>query len=355
MPRAVLALVLLALAASAAGAKGDERGADRAGGYLTGYLDNDLFGGTDRNYTNGVRLSWISEARDLEDVAAVQRSLRRLTGDPDSLRLVQAVTGFDDPSTVDYNYGLSLTQLMFTPEDPASETQPEGQRRYAGWLGLGFSLHAGDDEILNSAELVLGTTGPRSLAEESQDLIHELRDIDKFRGWDAQIPNAVTVDLSFVQKRRADFLPERRLGFRVDGLTEWGVRLGSFRTVAHVGGFFRVGHNLPPDFSDPRLSSTAYSHRYFDGGRGYVGDFSAYALSGATGRAVAFDATLDGPLLDDFDTGNTREPWIGELFVGFGLRFRAAELSYVHTWRTKEYTEQRGNSDFGSLALRLRI
>lgn len=350
-----LALALSVLAAPAAGAGlGDVFPSD-GGGYLTGYLDNDLFGGTDRNYTNGVRLSWISESRDLDEVGVVQRRLRGLTGDPESLRLFRAVTGFDDPEAVDYNYGLSLTQLMFTPEDPFSETQPEGQRRYAGWLGLGFSLHAGDDEILNSVEFVLGTTGPRSLAEESQDLIHELRDIDKFRGWDDQVPNETTVDLSFVQKRRADFLPERRLGFRVDGLTEWGVRLGSFRTAAHLGGFFRIGHNLPPDFSDPRLSSTAYSHRYFDGGRGYVGDFSAYALFGATGRAVAFDATLDGPLLDDFDTGNTRETWIAEAFVGFGLRFRAAELSYVHTWRTKEYDEQRGNSDFGSLALRLRI
>ncbi|MEE4361093.1 MAG: lipid A deacylase LpxR family protein [Pseudomonadales bacterium] len=325
-------------------------------GYVTSYLDNDLFGGTDRNYTNGVRFSWISENRELDEVGPVQRRLRRLTGDPESAKLFRRVTGFDDPSAINYNTGLSLTQLMFTPEDLTDPEQPVGQRRYAGWLGLGFSLHAKDDEILNSVEFILGITGEPSLAQESQNLIHDLRNFDKFAGWQAQIPTEVTADLSFVQKRRADFLPERRLGFRVDGLTEWGVRLGSFRTSANVGGFFRIGLNLPPDFSDPRLSANAYSHRYFDDGGGYDGPWSVYGLFGATGRAVAFDATLDGPLFEDFDTGNNREPWVGEVFVGFGVRYRIAELSYVHTWRTREYSEQQDDyADFGSLALRIRI
>ena len=56
-------------------------------GYLTFYLDNDLFGGTDRNYTNGARLSWISEAAPL-----VARSERLLAATPVDLAVADPIT-----------------------------------------------------------------------------------------------------------------------------------------------------------------------------------------------------------------------------------------------------------------------
>lgn len=326
-------------------------------GYLTFYLDNDLFAGTDRNYTNGVRLSWISEDQPLFDFLPAKGLLERIASDPQSVGLL---AGFHPDSVreerLTFNYGLSLTQLMFTPEDLESTVQPPGERRYAGWLGLGFSVHARDRRAVNSVELILGTTGPRSLAKEAQDLVHDLRNFDRFQGWDEQIPNEVTLDLSFLQKRRATFLPEGPRGLRADGLFEWGTRLGTFRTAARLGGFFRLGFNLPTDFSDPRLSAVAYSHRYFDSRDDRTRDWSAYLLFGATGNGILHDATLDGPLFRSFDTGNTREPWVGELFLGFGLRWQTVEFSYVHTWRSREFEEKgSGTFDFGSLAVRLQL
>jgi hypothetical protein len=281
--------------------------------------------------------------------------LRRISGDPESFRIFKVLTGFEKPEEIRYNYGFSLTQLMFTPESPLPYFQPPGQRRYAGWLGLGFSLHVKDERILNSVELTFGTTGQNAFAEETQDFIHDVRDIAKFNGWDNQIPGEFTVDLSFVQKRRLDLARFGYRAIRLDGLTEWGARLGSYRTDAHLGGFFRLGYNLPPDFSDPRVSTTAYSHRYFTSGDDYDGHWSVYALFGATARAVGHDASLDGPLFRDFNTGIDREPWVAETFVGAGVRYRAVELSYVHTWRTHEYESQSGVASFGSVAMRVRF
>ena len=328
-------------------------------GYLTGYLDNDLFGGTDANYTNGVRLSWISEGEPLFDIFPARRQLEQLAGGAGDYKLIRAISGFDDESvrngTLELNYGLSLTQLMFTPDEPEAVSQPPGQRRYAGWLALGFSVHARDHRALNSVELLLGTTGPNSLAQEAQDLIHEIRDIEKFEGWDDQIPNELTVDLSFTQKRRLRFLDRRETGFSIDGFSEWGARLGTYRTDAFFGGFFRAGFNLPADYSDPRITATAYSHKFFDDDQLAYQPWSAYILFGFTGTGVAHDASLDGPLFQDFDTGNEREPWRGELFAGFGLRWQMVELSYVHTFRTQAYAEQDDSSDFGSLALRVQL
>ena len=58
------------------------------------------------------------------------------------------------------------------------------------------------------------------------------------------------------------------------------------------------------------------------------------------------------PLFSDFDTGNEREPWVGELYAGFGVQYDNFEFSYVQTYRTKEYEEQDDGSNFGSVALR---
>ncbi|MGB6223402.1 lipid A deacylase LpxR family protein [Haloferula sp.] len=324
-------------------------------GYLTFYLDNDLFGGEDRDYTNGARLSWISGNRDIGEFGLVRGFLRKLSGDAESFRAFQALTGFEDPEAIRYNFGLSLTQLMFTPDDPYPYTQPPGQRRYAGWLALGVSLHVKDDRILNSVELSVGTTGEHAFAEPTQDFVHSAQGIPKFNGWDNQIPNEITVDLSFVQKRRLDLANFGYRAIRIDGLGEWGARLGSFQTNAYAGGFFRLGYNLPPDFSDPRLSSTAYSHRYFNTPIGYSSPWSVYAIFGGNVRLVAFDATLDGPLFTDFNTGIERRPLVGEVFFGGGIRYKAVEFSYVHTWRTEEYQTQGGISNFGSLSARVRF
>ena len=85
------------------------------------------------------------------------------------------------------------------------------------------------------------------------------------------------------------------------------------------------------------------------------GKYTLYGLLGANAGAVLFDATLDGPLFKNFETGNTREPWVAESYLGFGFRWRTFEFSYVHTWRTREFEEQDERSAFGSLAVLFRF
>lgn len=84
---------------------------DRGDAFLSFYLDNDLFAGTDENYTNGARLAWISGSRDPKQFGTVQRALRKLTGDAKSLKLFQRISGFRDLTNIEYNYGTSITQL----------------------------------------------------------------------------------------------------------------------------------------------------------------------------------------------------------------------------------------------------
>lgn len=326
-------------------------------GYVTFFLDNDMFGGTDSNYTNGVRISYITEGKPVINIPFVQKNLKRLSGDPDSVRWMQRLWGFKNPEEVEYSYGFALTQLMFTPETLDALRPPAGERPYAGWLGVGFSLHARDSHALNSIEISFGVVGPHSYAQESQDFIHDLYGIEKFQGWDSQIPEEFTVNVAFNQRRRWDLLDDTGLpfGLEIDGFHETGYALGNYLTAAHVGAMVRVGWNLPVEFSDPRLTSTAHTQKLYSDESINKRAWSLYALVGARAGGILYDITLDGPLFRSFDTGVDKEPWVGELYAGFGVRYKGWEFGYVHTYRTKRFKSQKDPQAFGSIAIRTRF
>jgi hypothetical protein len=185
--------------------------------------------------------------------------------------------------------------------------------------------------------------------------VHDLRGIDKFAGWDSQVPNEFTVNLYSTQRRRLGLLPPDGRAFGIDGFLEWRIGLGNFFTGLNAGALVRFGWNLPVDFSDARLSVTAYSHQPFKTTRLDRSDWSFYGIVGAQGAAVAHNITLDGPVFRDFDTGTSSEPLVGELYAGFGVRYRRLNFSYVHTYRSREFKGQDEAQSFGSLTLGYRL
>ena len=322
---------------------------------LTFYLDNDLFADTDEDYTNGARVSWISGSRDPNELGPVQRLLQKLSSDAEGRTGFKRLSGFDDPQQLEYNYGFSLTQLMFTPEDEEPPEAPPGQRPYAGWLGVDVSLHIKDDNALNSVSLAVGTTGPNSYAQEAQDLVHDIRGQQEFDGWDSQIPNEITANFYTAQRRRLVILDPGESRFAIDGFTEARIALGTFLTNVSAGTLIRFGWNLPVDFTDARLSTTSYSHQPFRSQRSETTSWSFYGLTGFQGAAVAHNITLDGPVFRNFSTGTSSKPLVGEAYIGFGARYRSVNFSYVHTYRSKEFEGQDSAQTFGSLVFGIRL
>lgn len=326
-------------------------------GYLTLFFDNDLFNGSDSNYSNGSRISYITDGEPSIDIALIQKSLKRLSGGDDSSEFMKRIWGLNNPSQIEYSYGFALTQLMFTPEE-REPTQPgPGERPYVGWLGVGFSIHARDAHTLNSVEISIGTVGPHALAEEAQDMIHDIRNLSKFNGWDSQMPNEPTLNLVFNQKRRWELLEDATFsgGLEIDGFHEAGISVGNYLTDIHVGGLIRFGWNLPIGFSDARLTPTAHTQRLFSDGDSNDNRWSFYAIVGARGSIVFHDISLDGPVFRDYDTGVKKEPLVGEVYAGFGLRRGNWEVGYAHSYRSKQFKSQDGSQGFGSLAIRKRF
>lgn len=315
-------------------------------------LDNDLFAGSDRDYTNGVRMGAVREIP-LESKRGQRMNKRLRDGSKKLIGRLQNMR-IDKDAKLRFAEGVGISQLMFTPEDPQALSAPEGERPYAGWLGLEYSLHYKEDNHVNSLTLSLGTTGESSLAQTSQDWVHRnISNSPLFQGWDSQVPSELTLNLHYDHKQQFQKLPSLTSGdLKFDGYYEGGLAAGNFRTDAYIGGLARLGYRLPSSFSTPRVQLGSYGHQLFSNTNNDTKKFSAFAFAGLRATAVLHDITLDGPVFRNFDTGVESKPLVGELLYGLSLRYKKIDLVFSQTVRSDEFTGQTENQKFGSFMLR---
>lgn len=317
--------------------------------------DNDLLTGTDEGYTNGARIAFARAlSADSEQHNQLQAILRRLAG----ARADNPLDRFRFPGMGDlrFQYGIGLTQLMFTPKEPDTPTPPPGERPYAAWTGLEFSLQASANNSASAATLSVGTTGRMSYGRDLQDWIHKhVSDSPIFQGWESQAPGELTLNLHLDHKRRIPFLDTMDTGLiQIDGFTEWGASIGNLRTDLYAGAHLRSGWNLPNSHLTPRVQLGSFTETLFDHGNAERGTFSFYGFAGLRGYGVLHDITLDGPLFRSWEESVDSEPWVGELSFGLAAQYDALEISLSHTIRTDEFEGQRNRSRYGSVLVRLR-
>lgn len=314
---------------------------------FTVLFENDLFGDTDQQYTNGVRLSWMSP--DLKQLDGAR-------GVPDwLLRLVRRLNSFEalvveDP-TRQFNVGFGVGQMMFTPEDTAAVALVEDDRPYAGWLYGEISFVSKTDRVADTLSLQGGMIGPASLAKESQLLVHELRDLDKPRGWQNQLSNEPGLLIYYERKWR--LLRGDLFGsFGYDLITHAGVALGNVMDYGALGSEARLGWNLPQDFGTSliRPGGDANAPTTVSGAGGLGRGVGVYGFAALGGRLVGHNIFLDGNTFEDSHDVDSK--WlVGDLVVGASVIFGSGKLSYAQVFRTREFDGQNGRHNFGSLSL----
>ena len=158
---------------------------------LTARLENDLFADTDQNYTSGVAFTAVSH-----DIVGQLKPECLPTPVRLQAELITLLNpGFwadaENPAH-SQNVVVKFGQSMYTPQDPARTDLILNDRPYAGLLYVGMAWNRrkhepqGDSEILDTRELTLGVIGPLALAEEAQNLVHDVIGVDQFQGWDNQ-------------------------------------------------------------------------------------------------------------------------------------------------------------------------
>ncbi len=335
--RTIVAFVAMSVAVSEAGAADAEDEAGLPPGTLTVTVENDRVVNTDRHYTNGLRLSWVSDKE---------------TGGPDIVR-----------DTLDFLYpladvsggriGFALGQSMFTPEDTSARQLIADDRPYAGWLYGAVSLYAEADwktetgfryTTLDSVELNFGVVGPSSFADETQNGWHEIIGVSRSNGWENQLEDEPAVALFFERKWRPAAFEVG--GIEADLIPQAGGSLGNVFTLANVGFTVRVGENLETDFGPPQIRP-AFS------GPGAVEpdtDFAWYLFAGVQANAVGHNIFLDGNTFTDSHSVD-RKPFVGDFQTGAAVVFNDIRIAATHVLRTREFEGQRTPDRFGIISL----
>ncbi|MFT5394978.1 MAG: lipid A 3-O-deacylase [Gammaproteobacteria bacterium] len=313
--------------------------------------ENDLFADTDRFYTNGIQLNWISpELKWFEDLEWFKQDtfLSR-----QARNFIDILPFSSDPER-QRHLSFSLGQKMFTPQDIVSSGLVVNERPYAGWLYGDIAFHSKNQRRLDTFEIQLGIIGDISLAEEAQDLVHSIRGIDKANGWGNQLENEVGIAFIYDRKqrliRRTDMVG--LLGF--DTVMHGGVALGNVFTHLNTGAEFRFGWNIPTDFGSALIRPAGNTNaptdstdpRYQHGKNA----LSFYLFAAANGRWVLRDIFLDGNTFEDSHSID-KKSLVGEFVLGSSVVIKNFKISYAQVFRSKEFDGQPSGQSFGSISL----
>jgi len=304
------------------------------------YFENDTFAGSDDQYTNAVRLTYLSKDLDRYEQSWLPRWAVDLLGLIPRPRGDQGV----------HNVGLSIGQSIYTPEDTQAEVLQKDDRPYAGWLYGAVALHAKNETRLDSFEIAAGVVGPAALGEEAQNGVHSIRRLDTAKGWENQLENEPGVALTWravwreVQTQRADW--------ESDFLPHLGVTLGNVAAFASAGFEARWGPVVPNDFGTNQIKPGGIATTPSAPGCGpaALGGFTWHLFTGLDMRAVARDIFLDGNSFEDSHRVD-KIPLVADVNAGAAAEWKMWKLTYSYVYRTPEFTDQESQQVFGSLTV----
>lgn len=332
LPVAVLLGAILAAATVPALAQTPETEPVSKSGIWSMVIENDLFTGTDRHYTNGLMLSYV-----------------RPTPMRDS-RMRRAAVALPWISTSDDIYvSYSLGHEIYTPENTNTTLPVEDDRPYAGYLYGAIGFLADDGRHLDSWRLSLGIVGPSAGAEQVQRRVHERIGGDEIRGWDNQLRDEPIMLIDYERRWRALYAT-RLNGVSGDVVPYAGFSAGNLAVDASLGVALRVGYGLDTDYGPPRIRPALPGGFFFRGAERPA----VYFFVSAGGRYVAHDLFLDGNTWKDSPSVDI-EHWVRDAQAGVVLNSGNFRFAYTHVWQDRQFEAQQQPSIFGSLALSMRF
>jgi lipid A 3-O-deacylase len=309
-------------------------------GELRIYEENDWFNPfteqTDRFYTQGLRVEWLSHSS--------KRDSNFLPGISHADWCLLCGAGAASGAV---NTGYAGGQNLYTPQIiTIAEPQPN-DRPWAGYIyGSRIARITFDEPVLKAKrqdriEVSLGIVGPASLAKQTQILWHKLIDSPHPEGWDNQLRNEPVVQLRYESALRwpseggdnADIIPRVR-GNLGNGLTSLEAELTG-RIGRNLSGFGALIIPTPTTLAAPlaiRAPEAAPSRSK------WLSSFNVFGRAGI--KAVAHNIFLDGNIFADNDLRIRRKPFVTEFALG-------AEANVVgNFWVTAQFI--RRGSEFES-------
>lgn len=301
-------------------------------GVLSLQIENDLTQNTDRHYTNGLRLTYLTPEG----------------GIPGSVNAAADVVPLF-PSEGRKRASFTLGQSMFTPSNTQLRDPPVTDRPYAGWLYGGVGIVSDTGKQLDTLELDLGIVGPQSYAEQAQKFWHHVIGARQPQGWSHQLKNEPGAVLTYERTWRA-VAQAYPLGFAADLSPHAGGALGNVLTQGAGGLMLRVGRNLPQDYGPPRIRPSVPGSDFFIP----TSAFGWYLFAGAEERAVLHNIFLDGNTFAHSPSVD-RNTWVGDFQFGIAVTFGEVRVALTEVNRTREFSGQQHPDAFAALTVGTRF
>lgn len=314
---------------------GEAAGEERPSSALSIRFENDLFGDTDRYYTNGFSIAYARPG-------APGRPARWLWG------LFGAERWFGGRLSHSYEFG----QIIATPQDTELADPDPDDRPYAAILYLATALQFEQESRIDVVKLIAGVLGPAALGEQAQNFTHRLFGFDEARGWDYQLGNEPVLNLAWERRCRVRMAHDPD-GWGADLVGTGGAMLGNVLTQAQAGLQFRFGYRLPDDYGNTLIRGAGNipptCQCWGDHRRGDARPGIQFFL-GMSGNLVARNVTLDGNTFRDSRSVD-KEPFFVGAEAGLALIYRRIQFGYAFVVWGPEFENQPDNSRFGSVFL----
>ena len=280
--------------------------------------DNDsyLAQGSDRYYTNGLFINF----RHATDQKKLKKGLEKKT------------------------YEISAGQKMYNPISGYAPDPDKQDRPFAGYLyaGAAMSWFRSNESVIKTS-VEIGTTGPNSLAEDGQELLHNTVGFYELAGWEYQIKGELSVNLSAQYTRLLHRSDDSMIDISFEGYANAGTTFSG----AGTGILFRAG-NINQLFNSAYTSATignnAKTKSLF---RTEVFFYVKPQLN-----FIAYDATVQGSMFRDnspvtFDV----KPLVFAQQIGFDYSSQRFTFDFGVMLKTKEIKSSARAHQWGSVSM----
>ena len=280
--------------------------------------DNDsyLAQGSDRYYTNGLFIHF----RRAMDQSKLKEGLEKKT------------------------YEITAGQKMYNPISGYAPDPERQDRPFAGYLYAGgaISWFKSNESILKiSAEL--GTTGPNSLAEDGQELLHNTVGFYELAGWEYQIKNELAINLSAQYTKLLQRASNNSTEFSLEGYANVGTTFSG----AGAGLLFRAG-------GLNQLFNSAYTNAVIghNARTKALQKREVFFYAKPQLNLVAYDATIQGSMFNDkspvtFDV----KPLVFAQQIGFNYSSQRFTFDFGMVFKTKELKSRAKAHQYGSISM----
>jgi lipid A 3-O-deacylase len=273
-------------------------------------FDNDVLVDSDNGFSNG----WSFQIH-----TPVAESWDKVEGPAPFIKELGAWLPSLSGDDLNYRVSLAIGQIIQTPNDLDTPLPIPNDVPYMGLLTAQLGLIAYNDDEFRGFGFVLGVVGPPAMAEQAQNFVHNVINVDLAQGWDNQLKTEPVFNMTYMRKKKFYRTGDYKK-FAFDAAVSGDIELGTMFTGAGIRLETRFGKNMPGGFgfySDPIGRWMSYDATLAPLESKQSSIYGTFAVSAS---GVAHNISLDGTTFRDnppsVDTVD-KETLVGHIILGF--------------------------------------